>query len=62
MMPERLWQAITDPALLSRYSPGVWVESTYAPDSSKRSTSGPAPVEPGQPTGSLRYVKGTAEG
>jgi uncharacterized protein YndB with AHSA1/START domain len=36
--PERLWEAITDPELRSRYSFGVRTESDYSPGSSYKSS------------------------
>ena len=38
--PERLWEAITDPAQRARYSFGVEVDSDYAAGSSYSSTAG----------------------
>jgi len=45
--PERLWQAITDPALRSKYCFGVVVASDWEPGSSYTSTAGPDTVAPG---------------
>lgn len=38
--PERLWEAITDPAQRARYSFGIEVDSDYADGSPYRSTAG----------------------
>jgi uncharacterized protein YndB with AHSA1/START domain len=45
--PERLWQAITDPELRSRYSFGVRVESDWNPGSAYRGIAGDGTVSPG---------------
>jgi len=46
---ERLWQAITDPELRSKYTFGVVVESDYSPGSSYTSRAGEATMAPGTP-------------
>ncbi len=45
--PERLWEAITDPALRRQYNFGVGVESTWTPGSAYVGTAGPETVSPG---------------
>jgi DNA-binding transcriptional ArsR family regulator len=47
--PERIWQAITDPALRRRFTFGVGVESEWTPGSPYRATTGPETVSPGMP-------------
>ncbi|MBI1358111.1 MAG: metalloregulator ArsR/SmtB family transcription factor [Acidobacteria bacterium] len=44
--PERLWQAITDPALRRKYNFGVVVESDWTPGSSYRGLAGGQTVSP----------------
>lgn len=48
--PEKLWAAITDPALRSRYSFGVGVSSDWTPGSryEGRSSAGPDPILEGE--------------
>jgi uncharacterized protein YndB with AHSA1/START domain/DNA-binding transcriptional ArsR family regulator len=43
--PERLWEAITDPELRSRYSFGVRTESDWTPGSSYKASAGGGAVE-----------------
>jgi uncharacterized protein YndB with AHSA1/START domain len=43
--PEKLWEAITDPELRSRYSFGVRTESAYTPGSDYRATARDGSVE-----------------
>lgn len=45
--PERLWQALTDPELRSRYSFGVRPESDWTPGSSYRGVAGSDTISPG---------------
>jgi uncharacterized protein YndB with AHSA1/START domain/DNA-binding transcriptional ArsR family regulator len=45
--PERLWHAITDPEMRSRYAFGVSVHSDWEPGSSYRSVAGETTVGPG---------------
>ena len=45
--PERLWQAITDPAQRAKYSFGVGVHSEWTPGSRYRATAGDVAVSPG---------------
>jgi len=45
--PERLWQAITDPALRAKYSFGVWVHSEWTPGSRYSARTTEATVSPG---------------
>jgi uncharacterized protein YndB with AHSA1/START domain/DNA-binding transcriptional ArsR family regulator len=45
--PERLWEAITDPDLRSRYSFGVRTESEWTEGSAYRSRAGDGTVSPG---------------
>jgi DNA-binding transcriptional ArsR family regulator len=47
--PERIWQAITDPALRRRFTFGVGVESEWTPGSRYTATTGPETVSPGMP-------------
>lgn len=42
--PERLWEAITNPELRSKYSFGVWVESDWTPGSTYVGRSGKTPL------------------
>jgi uncharacterized protein YndB with AHSA1/START domain/DNA-binding transcriptional ArsR family regulator len=46
--PERLWQAITDSEMRSRYSFGVRTESDWTAGSSYRSTAGEVPIAEGE--------------
>ena len=45
--PERLWQAITDPALRSKYSFGVGVESDWTPGSAYHARATDMTISPG---------------
>ena len=45
--PERLWEAITDPEMRSKYSFGVTVMSDWSPGSRYTGTAGSATVSPG---------------
>jgi uncharacterized protein YndB with AHSA1/START domain len=45
--PERLWEAITSPAMRERYTFGVRVNSNWKTGSSYRAEAGPATVAPG---------------
>jgi len=46
--PERLWEAITDPELRSKYSFGISVESDWTPGSAYRSGSGGVEISAGE--------------
>jgi uncharacterized protein YndB with AHSA1/START domain len=46
--PERLWEAITDSEMRSKYSFGVGVESDWTPGSRYAAASGPIPVAEGE--------------
>jgi uncharacterized protein YndB with AHSA1/START domain len=46
--PERLWEAITDPRLRSRYTFGVAYDSTYEPGSAYRATAGELLIAEGE--------------
>ena len=43
--PEKLWEAITDPGLRSRYSFGVRTESDWASGSTYKATAGDGSIE-----------------
>jgi uncharacterized protein YndB with AHSA1/START domain/DNA-binding transcriptional ArsR family regulator len=45
--PERLWQAITDPAMRRKYTFGVEVQSSWKPGSSYKAIAGEETVGPG---------------
>jgi uncharacterized protein YndB with AHSA1/START domain len=46
--PERLWEAITDPELRSKYSFGIGVQSDWTPGSSYRGSSPNGPIVEGE--------------
>jgi uncharacterized protein YndB with AHSA1/START domain len=46
--PERLWEAIVDPELRSKYSFGIGVESNWAPGSTYRSSAGGVEISAGE--------------
>jgi uncharacterized protein YndB with AHSA1/START domain/biotin operon repressor len=46
--PERLWEAITDPELRSKYTFGVSYESDWTPGSPYKAAAGPIPIAEGE--------------
>jgi uncharacterized protein YndB with AHSA1/START domain len=46
--PERLWEAITDSELRSKYNFGVGIESDWTPGSRYAAASGPVPIAEGE--------------
>src|SRR5512146_854882 len=47
--PQRLWEAITNPEMRSRYSFGIHVESDWRTGSSYKGFAGPRTISPGIP-------------